>query len=1135
MAPMKISPPAGRRDGFTLVELLVAAGLSILVMAILATAFQQGMETLSHLKSTVTLSQQLRGVESVIRGDLRAQHLENSSTGAVVRVSDRDEIGQGWRKMGYFRIDLSTLPAVYPGSATSPFVLEGIDSGMASYRATNHELRFTVKVADKSLSNLARANASGLSELLKLSEPGEANGTFAGVWFEVRYFLDQPAGQTTTPSEDGNSPALPLYTLRRRVRVLSPYEPGQAVPIADVANYPELSLYQPTGSPPQEYRVNTPETINQSTTVPSSVPAVSQPGQSPRPANRSDLNLLVDASLSGSDVLLANVVSMQVLPMLDPTPPNQGSTAPVLPSPAYVASPGQPIVPANAAGTFVDDPRFASTSSLNQAAWSFDTFDPPPQVAGATFPALPSPQEVPRVSLKAVQLKLRVYDVRNPGHPASDHRPGSVNPNVPRPRVAPDRRALARHAFATLLHSLGSLTMLRFTPQSPPRRGAILLVVLALLALFAVIGLSFVLYAESEANAARVARGALQSAGDSAPPDATPVAENVVAQILYGDPENDRSDLFGHSLAALKYGGLGGTAPYNGVGTIAGPLAGIPGVANLDRQNVIHWGRFGSGPNNEIVIDPEHVVGGGPFTVRVDSGSYPNNAYYDNGAGQKGNKKPANDPSIANAIYVPKNAPYTYPDRNNALLALVTPPETAANPPVSEQQQIVASSGYRRSLFGSLSSPSIPGAPGVLAVGETTPNNNWISPEGRYMILRPRPADHIYNGTSEFPYPPANADGSITGDVQNYIFQSGQQRNDSFWMYPGLPVTRYKGKNVTALVAPMLLPLDGRVNVNAAGNTLAGGGHGSHSGFGPHEIALWRVLQNATTAQAMSSQIVAQRYNGTVPNPAELPSAQLASSLVTASPPGTRYPAFPTPGSGSPFAVRAFNPAAPVPFTISNPGANSVLQANQIVPPTESQVNFGGAAATYGLPGGNYNPAGMPPVSDPNARYYGSTPDYQNWFSAGKNSAFLPANPSPPGTGAQGDTVGHPLLWNPLRRGAFERGVTPSATGIYPISDMRYTVARYSVSATDIQNQTFLGDPARGFNAMPTPQFSQSGVNSPDDVNRALTTPISNSQQAAMLGANFFGPTERTLQLAAPAAPYTAKRSVSRSHRSPEL
>ena len=48
---MRITTPNRRRvrPGFTLVELLVAAALSILIMAVMATAFQSGLQTLSTL------------------------------------------------------------------------------------------------------------------------------------------------------------------------------------------------------------------------------------------------------------------------------------------------------------------------------------------------------------------------------------------------------------------------------------------------------------------------------------------------------------------------------------------------------------------------------------------------------------------------------------------------------------------------------------------------------------------------------------------------------------------------------------------------------------------------------------------------------------------------------------------------------------------------------------------------------------------------------------------------------------------------------------------------------------------------------------------------------------------------------
>ena len=74
------------RRGFTLVELLVACALTVLIMAVLATAFQTGLATFSHLKSTVGLSEQLRSAESVMRRDLEATHLEDAD-GVPVRIS----------------------------------------------------------------------------------------------------------------------------------------------------------------------------------------------------------------------------------------------------------------------------------------------------------------------------------------------------------------------------------------------------------------------------------------------------------------------------------------------------------------------------------------------------------------------------------------------------------------------------------------------------------------------------------------------------------------------------------------------------------------------------------------------------------------------------------------------------------------------------------------------------------------------------------------------------------------------------------------------------------------------------------------------------------------------------------------
>src|SRR4051794_28665685 len=102
-----------------------------------------------------------------------------------------------------------------------------------------------------------------------------------------------------------------------------------------------------------------------------------------------------------------------------------------------------------------------------------------------------------------------------------------------------------------------------FRPQfhlpAEPRRGVILLVVVALLTLFAIVGLSFVLYAEAEARVAEAAR----AAESPSQPDGDPelLMSFFLGQMLYDVPDpaagsewGAYSAMRGHSLARLMYG-----------------------------------------------------------------------------------------------------------------------------------------------------------------------------------------------------------------------------------------------------------------------------------------------------------------------------------------------------------------------------------------------------------------------------------------------------------------------------------------------------------------------------------------------------------------------------------------------------
>ncbi|HJT78446.1 MAG TPA: hypothetical protein VJ739_14680, partial [Gemmataceae bacterium] len=324
------------------------------------------------------------------------------------------------------------------------------------------------------------------------------------------------------------------------------------------------------------------------------------------------------------------------------------------------------------------------------------------------------------------------------------------------------------------------------------RRGVVLLVVLALLTLFAVVGLAFVLYADSEANASRVYREALGQGEADVPP---PVLLNYfLGQLLYDQPDDNTgvySALRGHGLARLVYGydddaPAGNTQAFNGTGRLyyVYPATGTPAaLAGQQDFNLVNYTYF---PADGFLRDPERL------SYRTDL-SAPRGPYTGG-----------------------FNASYTYPDLNNMFLAAVRADGTVLCP-----------SFHRPWLFN----------PGT-GLNDTT-NPNWTNAVGKYLLLRPRPADM----GPGFPYP-----SDPGGDVKNLAGTPGG--NDSVWIDLGFPVlTAADGRKFKPLFAPLIVDLDNRVNVNAHGNVRgrdASGqpAHASNQGWGPWEVSLQAVLGN---------------------------------------------------------------------------------------------------------------------------------------------------------------------------------------------------------------------------------------------------------------------------------------------------
>src|SRR5262245_31529645 len=87
-----------RREGFTLVEILVAMTLTIFIMVNLSQAFVQGLETFSGLKAIGDMQERLRTDTNIIRADLSPNHFEGTR-----RLSDPDIVTVRPRE-GFVRI-----------------------------------------------------------------------------------------------------------------------------------------------------------------------------------------------------------------------------------------------------------------------------------------------------------------------------------------------------------------------------------------------------------------------------------------------------------------------------------------------------------------------------------------------------------------------------------------------------------------------------------------------------------------------------------------------------------------------------------------------------------------------------------------------------------------------------------------------------------------------------------------------------------------------------------------------------------------------------------------------------------------------------------------------------------------------
>jgi hypothetical protein len=322
-----------RRGGFTLVELLVAAALTILIMSILAGAFSAALGSLSLLRSVGTMAERLRSTHTQLNEDLNAAHFDAGDSTSSLRVSD-------------IRYDLLTPSGREASPPPGGFffirqadgsVYEGLDQdGVFSTRATGtagHVLGMTVRRTGKTQDQLftvdlnplityannagnpaaQRAQAAQIVIELNSQSVSDVVGTptnvpnptnfaqtvtlrtvYAANWAEVYWFLN-PNGQQLG--------GVTNHSLHRRTRVLTVTPISTVFPTA-VAPFDAIlaDLFQSLSVHPVGPNIltNTTDTIR----VPGNR-LYAAPGTNPSPIPSM-------SSKYGDDIVLSNVISFEV-------------------------------------------------------------------------------------------------------------------------------------------------------------------------------------------------------------------------------------------------------------------------------------------------------------------------------------------------------------------------------------------------------------------------------------------------------------------------------------------------------------------------------------------------------------------------------------------------------------------------------------------------------------------------------------------------------------------------------------------------------------------------------------------------------------------------------------------------------
>jgi hypothetical protein len=425
------------------------------------------------------------------------------------------------------------------------------------------------------------------------------------------------------------------------------------------------------------------------------------------------------------------------------------------------------------------------------------------------------------------------------------------------------------------------------------------MIVIILLTLFAILGLMFLLYADAEATASAIYRDS-QSFDPGSEQSLAPLFSFALGQLIYDvdDLGNPWSAMRGNSLARDMYGWNNGqttvatasVAPGTSVPITVASASGISAgmLVTVDPDLTPEQAQVTAVAGNVITVSSLSLSHTAPF--RVFAYIVNNNTTPFSGTGKFHTSAGTfSNPFSADDYYLPNYTAFTYldsvpfvrdPERLGARAsptAPVTEPWAGGwNPsytyPDANHMFLGAMNPNGALLTTSFHREFYPAGFGTL----DPTNANWVTPSSsgqnpayasvttnpalKYMVLRPRPVDQVL-ATDTFAvgttFPPINRTNYFPlpvdagGDVKNLVGAPasldslGKARNmDSVWMDLSYPVqTDVNGNKYKALFAFYVIDLDGKINVNTAGNIRgappAAGqppSHVSNQGWGGWEV-----------------------------------------------------------------------------------------------------------------------------------------------------------------------------------------------------------------------------------------------------------------------------------------------------------